>query len=169
MSYTLNQFADDCREALQADPGDNGLEKVRQAVSKACNDQEFISQHLGPENNEPRKILYEDPNLGFCILAHVYTGERGSPPHDHGPSWAVYGQAAGKTEMTDWKCLKKPTSDEPGLVEKVKTYTLEPGMAYAYKIGDLHSPYRKDTTKLIRVEGINMDNVTRDTYMVAPD
>ena len=56
MSYTLNQFADDCREALQADPGDNGLEKVRQAVSKACNDQDFISQHLGPENDEPRKI-----------------------------------------------------------------------------------------------------------------
>ena len=169
MSYTLNQFADDCREALEADPGPDGLEQVRQAVSKACNDHDFVSQHLGPDNNEPRKVLYEAPNLGFCILAHVYTGERGSPPHDHGPSWAVYGQAAGKTEMTDWKCLKKPTPDEPGLVEKVKTYTLEPGMAYAYQIGELHSPYRKDTTKLIRVEGINMDNVTRDTYMVAPE
>ena len=46
MSYTLNQFADDCREALEADPGPDGLEQVRQAVSKACNDHDFVSQHL---------------------------------------------------------------------------------------------------------------------------
>ena len=168
MNYTLEQFSNDCREALKTDSGPDGLERVRQSVSKACSDQDFVTKYLGPDNEEPRKLLYEDPSLGFCIFAHVYTGERGSPPHDHGPSWAVYGQAIGTTEMTDWKCLKKPTKDEPGLVEEVKTYTLTPGMAYAYQVGDLHSPYRFDTTKLIRVEGINMDNVKRDAYMVAP-
>ncbi|MBH68399.1 MAG: hypothetical protein CMM58_08605 [Rhodospirillaceae bacterium] len=167
MTYTLQQFSDDCRRALQNDSGPGGLELVRQSVSKACSDKDFVAEHLGPDNNEARKLLYEDPDLGFCIFAHVYTGERGSPPHDHGPSWAIYGQAVGTTQMTDWKCLKKPSKNEPGLVEEIKTYTLEPGMAYSYQVGDLHSPYRSDTTKLIRVEGMNMDYVKRDSYMVA--
>ena len=56
---------------------------------------------------------------------------------------------------------KKPTP------EKVKTYELTPGMAYAYQVGDLHSPHRTESTKLIRIEGMNMDGVQRDAYMVA--
>ena len=54
-------------------------------------------------------MLYEDPELGFTILAHGYVGAKGSKPHDHGPSWAIYGQAAGETIMTDWDCLARPT------------------------------------------------------------
>ncbi|GIR55178.1 MAG: hypothetical protein CM15mP62_26490 [Rhodospirillaceae bacterium] len=168
MSYTLNQLLTTVAK-LYKQIRDNGLEKVRQAVSKACNDQDFISQHLGPENNEPRKILYEDPNLGFCILAHVYTGERGSPPHDHGPSWAVYGQAAGKTEMTDWRCLKKPTSDEPGLVEKVKKIYFRAWYGLRLQNWRFTFTLPKGYNKINSCRGINMDNIIRDTYMVAPD
>ena len=51
-----------------------------------------VAAVYGPDNHDDRKILYEDPDLKFCILAHVYKGEKNSNPHDHGPSWAVYGQ-----------------------------------------------------------------------------
>ena len=67
MSYTLNQFADDCREALEADPGPDGLEQVRQAVSKACNDHDFVSQHLGPDNNDREKCCTKTLTLGFVF------------------------------------------------------------------------------------------------------
>jgi hypothetical protein len=93
MSYTLDQFAADCRAALLKDPGAAGREMVRQYTAKASTDPDFVASHLGPDADKERKILYEDPDLHFCILAHVYRGARTSPPHDHGPSWAIYGQA----------------------------------------------------------------------------
>jgi predicted metal-dependent enzyme (double-stranded beta helix superfamily) len=167
MSYSLGDFSNDCKVALQEDSGPEGQELVRQAIEKACRDKTFKEEYFGPDNNDPRKLIYKDSDLGFCIFTHVYDGAKTSPPHDHGPSWAIYGQAEGTTEMTDWRCVKKPTEDSPGLVEKVKTYKLTPGTAYAYQIGALHSPLRTGSTKLIRIEGMNMDGVQRDTYMVA--
>ncbi len=169
MSYTLEQFAADCRAALLEDDGPGGLEQVRVFVEQACRDDRFVETHLGPANSSPRQVLYEDPELGFCILAHVHTGARSSPPHDHGPNWAIYGQATGRTTMTDWECVRRPSGDEPGLVKAVRSYDLEPGMARAYRIGDLHSPHREAETRLIRIEGRNMDGVARDAYMVAGD
>jgi hypothetical protein len=37
-------------------------------------------------------------------------------------------------------------------------------MARLYNEGDLHSPRREGPTRLIRVEGTNMDNVRRLSY-----
>ena len=164
MTYTLAEFSADCHAALERDSGPAGVEAVRRHLERAVGDADFVAAHLGPDNETPRTILYEDPALGFCIVAHVYLGAKQSSPHDHGPSWAIYGQAAGATEMTDWRLVTPPEGDSPGRVEAVRTYTLSPGMARAYNIGDLHSPKRDDTTRLIRIEGLNMDTVKRDKF-----
>ena len=79
MAYTLDQFAADCRAALLKDPGPAGRELVRQYTEKACSDRDFVATHLGPAADAERKILYEDPDLHFCILAHVYKGARRAP------------------------------------------------------------------------------------------
>jgi hypothetical protein len=42
-------------------------------------------------------------------------------------------------------------------------YALEPGMAYVYNEGNL-SARREGSTKLIRIEGTNMDKVKRLAY-----
>ena len=34
---------------------------------KACNDDNFVSEHLGADDAPDRKIIYEDPDFGFCI------------------------------------------------------------------------------------------------------
>ena len=65
-----------------------------------------------------------------------------SAPHDHGPTWAIYGQATGETIMTDWEKVAEPNGDTPGQVRRVRDYKLTPGMAYAYEPGVLHSPRR---------------------------
>lgn len=166
MSYTLQQLSADCHAAMEKDPA-SGPEQIRQNIEKALADPEFVEAHLGPHEDSGRKILYEDPDFGFCILAHVYKGERNSAPHDHGPSWAIYGQAKGVTEMTEYKLLKKPEGGEPGVVEPVEKYDLKPGMARLYKIGQLHSPRRESETRLIRVEGKNMETVKRDKFVAA--
>ena len=109
----------------------------------------------------------EDPELGFCICGHVYDGPANGAPHDHGPSWAIYGQATGVTEMTDWKIVRKGEGNEPTLVEPVKTYLMKPGDAHLYDVGDVHSPKRDAPVKLIRIEGQNLDRVRRSNIKAA--
>jgi hypothetical protein len=167
MSYTLEQFSADCRAALLKNPGPAGREMVRQFTARASSDPEFVAKYLGPDATADRRILYEDPDLHFCILAHVYRGARNRTPHDHGPSWAVYSQVAGETEMTDWRLLQKPSGGQPGKVEKVRTYKLTPGVAHLYNEGDLHSPRRDGDTRLIRIEGTDLTKVKRDKFEVA--
>ena len=91
---------------LAADPGPEGRKKICELVSRACTDPAFVAKYL-PDDGPDRKILYEDPELGFCILGHVNQGAKQSPPHDHGPTWAIYGQADGETIMTDWQKLPR--------------------------------------------------------------
>ena len=160
---TLEQLAGACRQALESEPGPKGREKVRGLIEGVLTDEAFLALHLGDDVPE-RKILYEDPKLGFCILAHVYTGARESQPHDHGPSWAIYGQARGETVMSDWTVLERATEGKAGKVRRATSYALKPGMAKVYNEGDVHSPKREGSTRLIRIEGTNMDKATRLTY-----
>lgn len=165
MSYTLKNLAHDCRTILQSDAGPSGREKVREFVSRACTDASFVATHLGNNNREPRTLLYQDDKLGFCIFAHAYEGASNSHPHDHGPSWAIYGQARGETHMFDWRVVEEAEiGGKHGVAAIVKNYTLKPGDAYLYNEGDIHSPERADSTRLIRVEGENMDHVKRSWY-----
>ena len=161
MSYTLDEFAADCRDALKADSGPAGQEQVRQCVQKALKDKEFVAAHLKEDQEPERSVIYEDPDLGFCICAHVYNGAKKGFPHDHGPTWAIYGQAMGETEMTDWKVVTPAEGEKPAKVELAKTYNLQPGDAHLYPAGAIHAPYRDGPTRLIRIEGVNTDNLTR--------
>lgn len=94
-------------------------------VSKVLLDREFIAKHLTAEQCRPRKVLY----------------------------WAIYGLAAGDTEMTNWRIVKKGEGDAPTLVKPVKTY--------------VHSPKRDRLTKLVRIEGRNLDCVQRSNIKAA--
>ena len=163
MSYTLENLATDIRETLNADPGPEGRKAICSHVSKALKDEEFLTKHMTERapGDHPREILYEDPDLGFCICAHVYDKPAHGTPHDHGSSWAVYGQATGKTDMTDWRIVEAGDGEKPHLVEPERTYTLQPGDAYFYDVGQVHSPNRDEPTKLLRIEGANLDNVER--------
>jgi hypothetical protein len=169
MPYTLTQLAADVREALKAGSGRSAKETVCIYVARALGDEAFVAAHLterAPGAN-PREVLYEDPELGFCICGHVYGGPANGAPHDHGPSWAIYGQAAGVTEMTDWRVVQKGGGDEPTLVEPVTTYLMRPGDARLYDVGDVHSPRREAPVKLIRIEGENLDRVQRSNIKAA--
>ena len=167
MGYTLENLATDIKHVLRADPGPDGKKVICGHVSKALVDQDFVAAHLTEENCKPRKVLYEDADLGFCICGHVYAGKAVGTPHDHGSSWAIYGQAVGTTEMTEWKIVSKGEGEEPSLVEPARVYEMKPGDAEVYDIGDVHSPNRQDSTKLIRIEGANLDHVIRSKIKAA--
>jgi len=163
MTHTLEQFAADCHRILKAEPGPKGRQKVCALLEEVLKDKAFVAKHVGDGTPE-RKVIYEDRELGFCILAHSYEGAKNSSPHDHGPSWAIYGQAGGETIMTDWALIESASPSKPGKVRYVREYSLKPGMARVYNEGDLHSPRREGPTRLIRLEGTNMDRVKRLKY-----
>jgi predicted metal-dependent enzyme (double-stranded beta helix superfamily) len=163
MAHTLEQFAQACRSALKAKPGPAGRENVGAMLQDVLKDEAFIAANFS-DNTSDRHLLYEDPELGFCILAHNYKGAKQSPPHDHGPSWAIYGQVRGETEMSDWNLVTPASVDTPGKVRRKRTYKLVPGTAHVYNEGDLHSPSRAGPTRLIRIEGTNMEKVKRLKY-----
>lgn len=167
MAYTLEQLASEIRATLKTDPSPAGKQAVARILSKALLDKELVAQHLTAEQCRPRKVLYEDPELGFCICGHVHDDKAVGKPHDHGSSWAIYGQAVGITEMTDWKIVQKGAGETPSLVEAVKVYTMKPGDAQIYDVGVVHSPNRQAPTKLIRIEGANLDHVKRSNIKAA--
>ena len=163
MGLTLEVLADDIRTVLKDRDIDEAAPGICDMLRGYLLDAEFKAEHL-PERAKgahPREVLYEDADLGFCICGHVYADAAETGPHDHGSSWAIYGQAEGTTEMTDWRIVEAGSGEDPSLVAAEKVYTLEPGDAHYYAVGAVHSPKREAPTRLIRIEGANLDHVRR--------
>lgn len=165
--HTLGSFAAQVRDILQKENTPAGREKAAALLRDALKDRAFVDS-LFDETSPERKLVYEDPQLGFCILAHRYTGAKTGGPHDHGPSWAIYGQADGETVMSDWLPLEEAAA--PGQRRKVRKlceYTMRPGDAHVYNEQDVHAPARSGPTRLIRIEGTNLERVARGSYEIA--
>jgi hypothetical protein len=146
----------------------DGRRQVAALLSEALADRTFVESLFGDDSPE-RKIVHEDPELGFCILAHRYTDARQGKPHDHGPSWAIYGQADGETVMSDWQPIEAAAPGKPGKVRKLREYTLTPGVAHLYNEGEVHAPSRSGPNRLVRIEGTNLERVARGTYEIVRD
>ena len=171
MSNSLEVFAEQIRAALSADAGLAGKQQVCDIVAKHVVDEDFVATHLTPRGeNEPiREILYEDPEFGFCICGHVFAKGQNAAPHDHGSTWAIYGQATGTTMMTDWDIVDPGSETEPKqVVPRGDAYALNPGDAHLYDVGAVHSLVRDEPVKTIRIEGANVDNLTRSKIVKAP-
>ena len=161
MAYDLDQFIADCRTTLARDPSPAGREQVRQNLERLLKNKDFVEKYCG--DNVPRglKVLYEDPKLGFQILAHINDKARVSPPHDHGASWAIYGQATKYTDMTEWAREDDGKDPKHAKLKVVKTYRLTPGHAGIYHNGAIHSIDYPDHARFVRVTGKNLDKISR--------
>ena len=161
MAYDLDQFIADCRTTLARDPGPAGRESVRKNLEKLLANPAFISAHCGDDQPRGLKVLYEDDKLGFQVLAHINDKARVSPPHDHGESWAIYGQATKYTEMTEWEHEDDGSDPTHAKLKPIKKYRLEPGMAGIYQDGAIHSIDYPDYARFVRVTGTNLDKINR--------
>ena len=163
MNRVLFDLSQKCRTWLVENPGPDGRKKIAAYLEQLLKDQDAID-NLVPITTSERDLLYQDPDLGFCILAHNYPGPKTAPPHDHGPSWAIYAQVRGETKMCEYDLVQQATSDIPGKVAINKTYQMRPGDAHVYNEGVLHSPTRTEPTSLLRIEGTDMSKVMRLRY-----
>ena len=159
MTYDLDQFIADTRAALKRDSGPAGREAVRTSLERLLGTKDFVAKTCGDDVPTGLKVLYEDKDLGFQVLAHVNDKARKSPPHDHGASWAIYGQAAKYTDMIEWE--RTDNGGQHAELKEVKRYRLNPGQAGIYQDGAIHSIDYPDRARFIRVTGTNLDHIHR--------
>jgi hypothetical protein len=160
MAYELDQFISDCRSILSQDPGPAGREKVRTQLERLLQNPDFVRRNC-EEATRGLHVLYEDHELGFQVLAHINDKARVSPPHDHGDSWAIYGQATHYTDMTEWEREDDGADPAHAKLKPVKKYRLMPGHAGIYQDGKIHSIDYPEHARFVRVTGTNLDRIDR--------
>ena len=133
----LERFYRTCGEALKNHPGPAGRAKVVKILEEAVTNEDFRQACFGG-GEKGRRTLYQDRNLGFCVLAYDMDAPRISPPHDHGPSWAIYAQAEAHTDMTEYERTDGGTGPGPAKLRKLRQYRLEPGQAGLFDTGAIH-------------------------------
>ncbi|CAN5759016.1 hypothetical protein BH11PSE3_BH11PSE3_01730 [soil metagenome] len=161
MTYTLDAFIIEAQAALKTDTGPGGRETVRMLLEKLLANQAFVEEAVGPATPPGTRKLYEDKDLGFVVLAHCNAKQHKSPPHDHGASWAVYGQAVKHTDMNEYKRLDGGEGAGAAKLEQVKSYRLEPGHAGLYDVGAIHAIDYPEGSRFVRVTGRDLDYVQR--------
>lgn len=162
MTYNLDEFCDDCRSAIIADDDDGSREAIRQNLEKLLANEEFVTATCSPSAERGIHTLFEDPELGFVVLAHIYDKAVESPPHDHGPSWAVYGQAVEHTDMTIW--TESGNGGDDPIVEPAETYRLDPGMAGTFNPRQIHSIKFPAGARFVRVTGTDLNTVEQRRF-----
>lgn len=164
MGYTVEQFAADSRAILKADPGPAGRQQVIAKLKALLMEDDFVAAHCGPDARVGSNLIYEDPELGFQVLAHVMNKEYKGGPHDHGASWAIYGQAVKHTDMTEWR--RTDDGSEAGKADLVidREYRMERGDAGIFENGAIHSIAYPEGSRFIRVTGCDLSTIARGRY-----
>jgi hypothetical protein len=164
MSYELENFCRDCREALTRGAGPAELEVVRQSLARRLANGAFVERTCGADAEPGLHLLYEDAELGFQVLAHINEKPRVSPPPNHGESWVVYGQATGYTDMTEFRRVDDGGDPVHAKLEVTRRYRLNPGEVGIYAGTAIHSIDYPEKSRFIRVTGTNLDRIYRDAF-----
>ena len=168
MAYEFKTFCNDCRNAYDRINGKADLETIRENLENLLqNNLEFVEKHCGPSVEIGVHELYKDEKTGFIVYAHIQDKGRKSPPHDHGSSWAIYGQAKKFTDMTEWRRLDDKSKDGYAEIKTTRSYRLEPGMAGKFGPHEIHQISFEDGARFVRVTG--SDLFVEDTLTYNPD
>ena len=167
MAYDLKAFNGDLT-ALLKEKGTGALPDVAAKLQRLLKNPDFVAETFHDDMEPGKRVLFHDPDTGAYVQAHVQKpGKRGNP-HSHGDSWAIYGNARGYTEMTEWRRVN-PESEEHAVLELKDSYRLGPGQARAYGPHAIHATAHPDTAWVIRVIGCDLDNIPRFRFRVSRD
>ena len=105
MTYTLDAFIKDAKAALKANNGPAGREQVRVLLEKLLGKQ-VVRRRGGRARRADRHAqALRGQGSRLRRAGPLQPKPHKSPPHDHGASWAVYGQAVKYTDMSEYKRL----------------------------------------------------------------
>jgi len=166
MTAALDSFVAEAKAILTEDGGPAGRDKVHAKLEDLLMDDEFIAAYCGPDASGGANVLYEDPDLGFQVVSHIMDKPLEGGVHDHGESWAIYGQAVEWTDMTEWNRTDDRSRPGKATVEGDKTYRLERGMAGIFEDGAIHSISYPAGARFVRITGCDLSTIARGRYNV---
>lgn len=158
-AYDLPQFCSDLCAVLE-DEGPAALDKIAERLERLLANRAFVEATFDETMPPGKRELFRDPRSDARVLAHVQPAKKAGAPHSHGASWAVYGNARGYTEMTEWRRLNPETDDHAELAV-ARTYRLGEGESRSYPSGVIHSTAQPEKAWVIRVTGTDLDLLPR--------
>ena len=164
MSYTLEKFIADCRSTLSDHSSRKNREIVRASLCQLLLEDDFVNNNCGPKLEAGTSLLYHDKDLGFQIIAYIMGDAYEGGPHDHGSSWAIYGQAVRYTDMTEWTRIDDSSKDGFAKIKKAKEYRLERGDAGIFNDHQIHSISYPAGARFIRVTGTDLSTIKRGHF-----
>lgn len=164
MEYTFEAFCRQARSELQVQPNRAGRDAIRQLLEALLTEKAFRSKYLGDEQPRGMRTIYQDHEAGFVVLAYIMDEPKQSPPHDHGSSWAIYGQAVGYTDMTEYRRLDGGISAGKADLEETARYRLNVGEAGLYDAQEIHAIDYPAGARFVRVTGADLNFVPRLKY-----
>jgi hypothetical protein len=167
MAYGLDEFCSDLHRIITAE-GQKGLPEVAEKLKGLLTNPEFVAATFSEDMPPGKRMLWHDPETDAYVLAHVQQAGKGGNPHSHGASWAIYGNARGYTDMTEWRRVN-PEGEELVVLEKADAYRLGPGQTRAYGSGMIHSTSHPEKAWVIRITGCDLDTIQRYAFRPRKD
>jgi hypothetical protein len=159
MAYDLSDFTGDLHTILKT-KGRAGLGEIAEKLRALLVNPDFIAQTWTEDSPPGNRVLYHDTDSDAYVLAHVMVPGKRGMPHSHGDSWAIYGNARGSTDMTEWKRINDPSEDRVVLAP-AEQYTIEPGQSRAYGPHVMHSTAHPAKAWVVRVTGTDLNVLPR--------
>lgn len=163
----LEEFCEKAHHILKADSSAKGREKVQALLPELLKDENFVTEYCGPDVEGGVTELYHDADTDFRVLRHVYNKGRERGPHDHGSSWAIYGQAVGQTNMALWEPTGETDDDGKPIVKPVKKFSIPAGEAGIFHPGQIHSIEFTEGGRVVRVTGTDLSKAGQTSYTAA--
>jgi predicted metal-dependent enzyme (double-stranded beta helix superfamily) len=115
------------------------LFRASDAVGELLQDKSFLKDFGLPVAGEYQTyLLYKDPERGFIVTASTSRDKLYRPPHDHGPTWAVYGVYSGQIQMTRYKRVDDRRVEGYAELDQVADFAARGGMVDAIMPGGIH-------------------------------
>lgn len=161
MGYSLQDFSRDAREIINTGSTRSHVERIKGQMERLLVDPQFLKEFFGEKQPLGLHRIYIDKQYGFEVMTYLYKEARKGQPHDHGDSWAIYGQVAEYTEMTLWDRTDDGSDPEYAKLKAKGSYRLTPGKAGVYYGRELHSTATPVNTRYLRVTGTDLENIER--------
>lgn len=160
MSYDLDRFCRDCHDILRQAQDDDARARIAANLERLLANPAFVAETWREDTPPGKRELYHDPETGVYVLAHVQRAGKGGQPHSHGDSWAIYGNARGFTDMTEWERVNDAAEDHAEL-RATDRYRIGPGEVRAYGPGVIHSTAHPEPAWVVRITGGDLDVLPR--------